>query len=131
MRHADFTGVLHGDALARAYANMDLLVFPSETDTFGNVVQEALASGTPALVSRYGGPKFIVRPGISGFVAFSEDDFIELARAAIGDRERHPGMRLAARRQALNASWDNVFDEVLEAYAAATGRTGTREVSAS
>jgi len=67
MQCADFTGVLHGESLARAYANMDLLVFPSETDTFGNVVQEALASGTPALVSSGGGPKFIVRPGISGF----------------------------------------------------------------
>jgi glycosyltransferase involved in cell wall biosynthesis len=131
MRHADFTGVLHGDALARAYANMDLLVFPSETDTFGNVVQEALASGTPALVSNCGGPKFIVRPGVSGFVASSEHDFIELARAAAGDGERHRGMCLAARRQALAASWDNVFDEVMDAYAAATGRTDTREVGAS
>src|SRR5262249_18629056 len=55
MRWAEFTGTLHGESLARAYANMDLLVFPSETDTFGNVVQEALASGTPALVSSYGG----------------------------------------------------------------------------
>src|SRR5262249_925758 len=72
MRWAEFPGTLHGESLARAYANMDLLVFPSETDTFGNVVQEALASGTPALVSSYGGPKFIVRPGISGFVASSE-----------------------------------------------------------
>ena len=44
MTTAEFTGVLHGEALAEAYANMDSLVFPSETDTFGNVVQEALAS---------------------------------------------------------------------------------------
>jgi len=131
MTHADFTGLLHGDSLARAYANMDLLVFPSETDTFGNVVQEALASGTPALVSSCGGPKFIVRPGISGFVASSEHDFIECARAAMSDGDRHRRMCLAARRQMLNASWDSVFDEVLDAYAAATGRTNTREVFAS
>jgi len=131
MTHADFSGLLHGEPLARAYANMDLLVFPSETDTFGNVVQEALASGTPALVSSRGGPKFIVRPGISGFVASNEEEFIEAARAAITDGERHRGMRAAARRQALGASWDHVFGEVLGAYAAATDRSHAREVSAS
>jgi glycosyltransferase involved in cell wall biosynthesis len=131
MPYADFRGVLHGEALARAYANMDLLVFPSETDTFGNVVQEALASGTPTLVSSCGGPKFIVRPGISGFVASSERDFVESARAAIDDGERHQRMRMAARQQALSASWDHVFEEVIEAYVAATDRPWTREVSAS
>ncbi len=48
---AEFTGILRGEELARAFANMDLLVFPSHTDTFGNVVLEALASGVPAVVT--------------------------------------------------------------------------------
>ena len=48
---AEFTGVLRGEALAAAYAGMDLFVFPSHTDTFGNVVLEALASGVPAIVT--------------------------------------------------------------------------------
>src|SRR5262249_9593783 len=48
---ADFTGELHGEFLARAYANMDLFVFPSETDTYGNVVAEAQASGVPVVVT--------------------------------------------------------------------------------
>ena len=51
-----FTGVLRGAELARAYANMDAFVFPSHTDTFGNVVLEALASGVPAIVTPDGGP---------------------------------------------------------------------------
>ena len=51
LRHAEFAGVLRGEALATAYANMDLFVFPSHTDTFGNVVLEALASGVPAIVT--------------------------------------------------------------------------------
>ena len=60
---AEFAGVLRGEALAGAYANMDLLVFPSHTDTFGNVVLEALASGVPAVVTPDGGPRYIVRTG--------------------------------------------------------------------
>lgn len=115
----EYTGLLHGESLARAYANMDLLVFPSETDTFGNVVQEALASGTPALVSRNGGPKFIVEPGISGFIASDDRGFVEAAEALMRDPARHRCMRDAARRQALAATWDKVFDEILEAYTAA------------
>ena len=61
--NAEFTGVLRGHDLARAYANMDLFVFPSHTDTFGNVVLEALASGVPAIVTPDGGPRYIVRDG--------------------------------------------------------------------
>src|SRR2546428_217424 len=122
LSHAEFTGTLGGDALARAFANMDLLIFPSETDTFGNVVLEALASGTPAVVSSRGGPKFIVDDGISGFVAADDRGFVEAAISAMTDVEGRRRMRDAARRQALGASWDKVLDEVCEAYAAALGR---------
>lgn len=55
-----FSGKLHGTELAACYAEADFFVFPSGTDTFGNVVVEALASGTPALVSDMGGPRDIV-----------------------------------------------------------------------
>ena len=68
---AIFAGVLRGKALAEAYANMDLLVFPSHTDTFGNVVLEALASAVPAVVTPDGGPRHIVRPE-TGFVVDDE-----------------------------------------------------------
>ncbi len=57
---AELPGVLRDEALARAYANMDLLIFPSHTDTFGNVVLEALASGVPAIVTPHGGPAHIL-----------------------------------------------------------------------
>jgi glycosyltransferase involved in cell wall biosynthesis len=127
MTCAEFTGVLEGEELARAYAKMDLLLFPSETDTFGNVVQEALASGTPALVSSHGGPKYLIRPGVSGFIAASEAEFIHTAVKAVADRRCTDAMRAHARRQALGASWDAVLDEVLEAYQAAVSRQAVRQ----
>ena len=83
LKAADFAGVLRGVELARAYADMDVLVFPSHTDTFGNVVLEALASGVPAVVTPDGGPKFILRDGKTGFVA-GDDGFAGAVAALVG-----------------------------------------------
>ena len=76
LRHAEFTGVLRGEALARAYANMDVFAFPSHTDTFGNVVLEAMASGVPPVVTSSGGPKYLVTTGWTGFVAWDDESFL-------------------------------------------------------
>jgi phosphatidylinositol alpha 1,6-mannosyltransferase len=115
LKGAEFAGVLHGAALADAYANMDVLVFPSHTDTFGNVVLEALASGVPAVVTRDGGPKFIVRNGHTGFVT-EDDHFAEAVADLVRDRARLEKMRLNAREYALGCSWDAVFDRVYAGY---------------
>jgi glycosyltransferase involved in cell wall biosynthesis len=116
LQNAEFTGVLTGDALGRAYANMDVFVFPSKTDTYGNVVLEALSSGVPAVVSDQGGPRFIVRPGETGFVASSPVDFANRVLTLA----RNPGqlamMRVAARHHALSTSWDKVFEYVYAGY---------------
>jgi glycosyltransferase involved in cell wall biosynthesis len=60
LHRVQLTGVLQGEQLASAYANMDIFAFPSHTDTYGNVVLEALASGVPVIVTSDGGPKFLV-----------------------------------------------------------------------
>ena len=112
---ADFAGVLRGEALATAYANMDLLVFPSHTDTFGNVVLEALASGVPAIVTPDGGPKYIVRHNDTGFIAPDEDFATAIATLA-NDRHLLNRMRKDARAYALTCSWDAVFDRVYRGY---------------
>ena len=117
MPRAEFPGVLRGEELARAYANMDLFVFPSHTDTFGNVVLEALASGVPAIVTPDGGPKGIVRDGETGRIA-ADDEFAAAAAGILGDPERHAAMREAARAYAVNASWDAVFEGVYAGYEA-------------
>ena len=112
---AEFAGVLHGEELAQAYANMDVFLFPSHTDTFGNVVLEALASGVPAVVTQDGGPKFIVRDGENGFIC-ADDAFTASIATLLRDRSRLGRMRLAAREYALGCSWDAVFTKVYEAY---------------
>jgi phosphatidylinositol alpha 1,6-mannosyltransferase len=113
--NAEFTGVLRGHDLARAYANMDLFVFPSHTDTFGNVVLEALASGVPAVVTPDGGPRYIVREGETGSIA-TDDQFSAAIAALILDPALHAKMRLAARIYAQSASWDSVFEGVYNTY---------------
>src|SRR3954467_11975706 len=76
---AVFLGYLTGEKLAKAYASADVFVFPSTTDTFGNVVLEAQASGLPVIVSDLGGPKELVEDGATGFVtkAHDPDDFAQ------------------------------------------------------
>jgi glycosyltransferase involved in cell wall biosynthesis len=115
LAQAAFAGVLRGAALAEAYANMDVLVFPSHTDTFGNVVLEALASGVPAVVTLDGGPKYIVRDQETGFVTM-DDRFATTIAELVRDRARLDGIRLRAREYALGCSWDAVFDRVYEGY---------------
>jgi glycosyltransferase involved in cell wall biosynthesis len=114
---AEFTGVLRGTELARAYANMDVFVFPSHTDTFGNVVLEALASGVPAIVTPDGGPARIVRDGDTGFIRGDQDFAAAIAGLASG-AVAHKAMRERARQYALSASWDAVFESVCAQYVA-------------
>ena len=116
LRHAEFPGVLKGEALSRAYANMDLFVFPSHTDTFGNVVQEAMASGVPSIVTASGGPKFLVTSGETGFVAADDASFLRLVAEMIQDRDLHARMCRLNREHALAISWDGVFEDVFQAY---------------
>lgn len=119
LTQVEFAGVLHGEALAQAYASMDLFVFPSHTDTFGNVVLEALASGVPAIVTPDGGPRYIVRDS-DGWDATGrivpDEDFTPAIAGVLRDPERHGAMRKAARAYALTASWDAVFDGVYAGY---------------
>ena len=119
LQRADFTGFLDGKRLAEAYANMDVFVFPSESDTFGNVIQEANASGVPAIVTDQGGPKFIVRDNETGFVAKNFDDFVKFSLLLMNDVEKLKEMKIAAREFAKSRSWDAVFESVYRAYAEA------------
>lgn len=119
MKTAEFTGFLKGEKLSEAYANIDVFLFPSETDAFGNVVQEANASGTPAIVTDQGGPKFIVRHGETGFVAKNLGDFYKYSVELLNDREKLALMKRNAREFAHSRSWETVFQSIYDAYAQA------------
>lgn len=116
MRQAEFTGVLTGRDLSRAFANMDILVFPSETDTFGLVVLEAFASGVPAVVTAAGGPKYTVQPGKTGYVSNNFDEFVSFTAMLLTQPDLLASMRIAARQQALSTSWEQVFEGMYKAY---------------
>ena len=116
MSHAEFPGVLKGEALAQAYADMDVFAFPSETDTFGNVILESLASGVPTVVTSGGGPKFLVNSGVTGFVSQNDEEFIGSIKQLMQSGQLLANMRQAARDYADSISWDTVFEKVYNAY---------------
>jgi glycosyltransferase involved in cell wall biosynthesis len=116
MSTAVFKGFLKDEQLSEAYANMDIFVFPSETDTFGNVVQEANASGVPSLVTDKGGPKFIVQNGKTGYVCKNIEEFTKYSLELMDNREKLLKMKEASREFALSRSWDSVFDYVYDTY---------------
>jgi glycosyltransferase involved in cell wall biosynthesis len=113
---ARFTGVLRGEALAEAYAKLDVLMFPSHTDTFGNVVLEAQASGVPVLVTASGGPKFLVDHGRTGWIAGDDDAFVAQAVDIAKARHSIAAMRLESRRAAIGRSWHQVFASLYDVY---------------
>jgi glycosyltransferase involved in cell wall biosynthesis len=114
--HAELSGILRGEELASAYASMDAFVFPSFTDTFGNVILEAMASGVPPVVASGGGPKFLVNNGTTGYVAGNLEEFVR----AILELNRDPGQRFVMAKYARDSvqrfSWDAVFDQVYRRY---------------
>jgi glycosyltransferase involved in cell wall biosynthesis len=111
-REIRFTGFLDGHCLATAYASADVFVFPSTSDTFGNVVLEAQSSGLPAIVSDRGGPAEILGRNDSGFIV--PVDRHGALRSAMQTYIEQPWLRgehgQRARQNALQSSWAMVFE---------------------
>lgn len=112
-----FLGALPNEELAQVYASSDVFVFPSRTDTFGNVLLEAMASGCPVAAFPVTGPIDVVGPG--GVVA---EDLREAALAAL-DVPRE-----AARARALKFSWPACTQQFLDHLRPARGQTGKAEI---
>jgi glycosyltransferase involved in cell wall biosynthesis len=116
MKTSEFTGFISGETLAEAFAKMDIFVFPSETETFGQVTQEAMSSGVPAIVSPLGGSKFVVKDGETGFVAENFEDYVKFTVELMDNPEKLAKMKQAARDFVISNSWDTIFEGVYEAY---------------
>ena len=127
LQRSELPGILRGEELARAYASMDVFVFPSSTDTFGNVVLEAMASGVPAIVTSEGGPKFLVTPGQNGEIVSAPAGFAEVILNLRNRPELLARMRGQARSTAERFSWDSVFQDVHSAYDQCFSRNALQE----
>lgn len=115
--HAKFFGALTGNDLSRAYASADFFIFPSTTDTFGNAVLEALASGLPAIVTNVGGPQELITNGVTGFVvAPTNQAFDEAIKKMSGNKKLIQTMSHAGRSIAEKRDWDSAFYRLLELY---------------
>jgi glycosyltransferase involved in cell wall biosynthesis len=109
-----FTGVLEGDDLAAAYASADVMVFPSTTDTFGNVVLEAQASGLPVIVSDLGGPAEIVRCHDSGVIVDHDesDALVDAMERLYLSPELRAALRARGLRNVAESTWENVLESL-------------------
>lgn len=119
-----FLGELQGAELARAYASADVFCFPSTTDTFGQVLLEAAASGLPAVAVAAGGALELVRHNETGLLVPPDDP--HWLASAIEEMSLQPQMRVelgaAARKLSLERTWQRSFQELVSAYAGVLSR---------
>jgi glycosyltransferase involved in cell wall biosynthesis/predicted metal-dependent phosphoesterase TrpH len=120
--HATFLGWLEGDALADAYANADLFLFASRTDTFGQVLLEAQASGLPVVAVAEGGPCSIVEDGVTGLLRPA--DATALADAVVtlaGDEGARARIGAAAAAAVRQRTWERSLQRLADGYRRALG----------
>jgi phosphatidylinositol alpha 1,6-mannosyltransferase len=117
---AIFTGFLDGEALATAYASSDIFVFPSDSESFGNVTLEAMASGLPSVCADATGSRSLVVAGETGFLAPADDadGFARHITALAQDGALRRRMGEAARVRALRFSWEETLARMLGYYRA-------------
>lgn len=128
---AVFTGTLQPNDVAVAMASSDLFVFPSRTDTAGNVVLEAQACGLPVLVTDEGGPRENVRTGDSGVVCASTRDFCRATLELCANEARRRRMGDAAREYALTRRWETALQPLYDTYREVAGSLALRSTQSS
>jgi glycosyltransferase involved in cell wall biosynthesis/predicted metal-dependent phosphoesterase TrpH len=121
--HATFLGWLEGDELARAYASSDIFLFCSVTDTFGQVIVEAQASGVPVVAVEAGGPASLIRDDDTGLLHPADPEAIA---AAVAELAHSPGLRhrlgAGGRAAARERTWERSMAELAEGYELALAR---------
>jgi glycosyltransferase involved in cell wall biosynthesis/predicted metal-dependent phosphoesterase TrpH len=125
--HATFLGWLDREELARAYASADVFLFPSRTDTYGQVVVEAQASGLPVVAVAEGGPLSLIRDRQTGWLCEADSQVLAAAVAQLAGsaflRERISRAALAEVRE---RSWESAFDQLAAGYERALSQAGRK-----
>jgi len=118
LTNALFVGYQKGEDLARAYASSDVFLFPSETETFGNVTLEAMASGLPCVCADATGSNALVRHEQTGFLAPPRDSaaFLDYTTRLVRDASLRAQMGQAARDRALEYDWSKILGLIPSYY---------------
>ena len=118
---AVFLGHLSGAELAQAMASFDVFVHPGESETFGQTLQEAHASGVPVVATGRGGPRDLVRMGIDGWLYRPGDlqDLRERVRDLAGDARKRAAFGRAGREAVERRSWSAVCEQLVGHFAEA------------
>ncbi|HMJ33628.1 MAG TPA: glycosyltransferase [Baekduia sp.] len=125
--HATFLGWLDGDALADAYANADVFLFASRTDTFGQVLLEAQSSGLPVVAVAEGGPCSIVADGVTGLLRPADATALAAAVVALAaDPAARERLATAARRSVMERTWDRALGRLADGYGRALAGASAR-----
>ena len=113
-----FTGFAKGEDLAKAYASGDIFLFPSHTETFGNVTLEAMASGLPCVVADAIGSKSLVENGVNGYHAEPKnvEDFTEKLKLIVDNPELRKAMGTASREKAMEYQWNGINGGLVKNY---------------
>jgi len=115
---AVFAGHLSGEDLAVAYASSDIFLFPSETETFGNVTLEAMTSGLPVVVANATGSSSLVRDGVTGFLCEPRNAslFADKVERLVRDAGLRKRIGLAARSEGERYDWREVLAQMVSNY---------------
>lgn len=115
-----FTGYLFGDDLAHAFASADAFMFTGGNETFGQVVQEAMASGLPAIILNQGGIVDLVEHGVTGFICPPDPDaFAEAAQTLLDNERLRRQMSAAARTMMEQRPWEAIMAQLEGHYSEA------------
>ncbi len=126
--HVIFAGMQTGEALAGHYASGDIFLYPSLTETYGNVTVEAMASGLATVAYDYAAARQHILHGVNGALApFGDTDaFIAQARGLISNMDRVQRLRIAARQTVESLTWEHIMGQMEKALIETVRKQGGR-----